>query len=146
MSDKITFTVHELVAELDAQADSLLRTRYGISGSQFVVLATLADVEPTDITSLARCLGVTKAAVSKRVPSLVEAGWLTTTSQPGQGRRVVLELTDSARSLVERAGRDLDQQFAQLAQHPAARDIDLGALNAQLNTLTAILRENGPLA
>ncbi|GIG53883.1 MarR family winged helix-turn-helix transcriptional regulator [Demequina activiva] len=146
MSDKITFTLHELVSELDAQADELLKARHGITGSQFIALATLADVEPTDITDLARCLGVTKAAVSKRVPSLVKAGWVTTTHPPGQGRRVLLELTDSARDLVERAGRDLDEQFAALVDHPDASGIDLSALNDHLNTLTAIFRQKGPRA
>jgi len=146
MSDKITFTLHELVSEIDAQADELLKARYGITGSQFIALATLADVEPSDMTELARCLGVTKAAVSKRVPSLVEAGWVTTTSEPGQGRRVLLTLTDHARDLVERAGRDLDDHFAALVTHPAAEGIDLSALNDQLNVLTTILRQNGPHA
>ncbi|WP_084079255.1 MarR family winged helix-turn-helix transcriptional regulator [Demequina sp. NBRC 110057] len=143
MSDKITFTLHELVAEVDAHADQILRARYGITGSQFVALAVLADVEPTDITRLAACLGVTKAAVSKRVPGLVEAGWVTTRQEPGQGRRVILELTTTARELVATAGPELDARFAALVSHPDAEGIDLVALNDQLATLTRILRENG---
>ena len=146
MSDKITFTLHELVSEIDAHADHVLQSRYGVTASQFIALATLADIEPSDMTALARCLGVTKAAVSKRVPSLVDAGWVTATHEPGQGRRVVLELTDTARDLVERAGRDLDAQFAALLDHPQARGIDLAVLNEQLTTLTAILRDKDPSA
>ena len=143
MSDKITFTLHELVAEVDAHADRILRERYAVTGSQFVALAVLADVEPTDITRLAFCLGVSKAAVSKRVPGLVEAGWVTTRSEPGQGRRVILELTDTARELVATAGPELDARFAELIDHPDAAGIDLAVLNDQLATLTRILRQNG---
>ena len=143
MSDKITFTLHELIAEIDAHADRILRERYGITGSQFIALAVLADEEPTDITTLAHCLGVTKAAVSKRVPSLVEAGWVTTRSAPGQGRRVILELTDTARELVAQAGPELNARFAELIDHPDAAHIDLAKLNDQLATLTRILRQKG---
>ena len=146
MSDKLTFTLHELVQVLDLSADSLLTAKYGVTGSQFVFLATLEDVEPTDVTTLAECLGVSKAAVSKRVPGLVEAGWITTAADPHHGRRVVLTLTDRGRDLVERAGRDLDAQFTALFQHPAAAGLDPRLLNDQLNTLISILRQNGPLS
>ncbi|WP_084038811.1 MarR family winged helix-turn-helix transcriptional regulator [Demequina sp. NBRC 110053] len=143
MSDKLTFTLHELVSEIDASADEVLRDRYGVTGPTFVFLATCADVEPTDITTLARCLGVTKAAVSKRVPALVAEGWITTAGDPAHGRRVMLSLTERARDLVDRAGRDLDQHFTAMLADPRAAAIDAAVLNAQLNTLVAILREKG---
>ena len=146
MSDKLTFTLHELVQVLDLSADSLLTATYGVTGSQFVFLATLADVEPTDVTTLAECLGVSKAAVSKRVPSLVDAGWITASADPHHGRRVVLTLTDRGRDLVDRAGRDLDTQFTALFDHPAAAGLDPAVLNDQLITLISILRQNGPLS
>ncbi|WP_062071139.1 MarR family winged helix-turn-helix transcriptional regulator [Demequina sediminicola] len=143
MSDKITFTLHELVWELDNAADVLMREEYGITGSQFVFLATCADVEPTDMTGLAHCLGITKAAVSKRVPALVDAGWLTATSPPGPGRRVVLELTEKAHAMVTEAGRTLDQNLARLVTQSREAGIDLALLNDQLNTLVGLLRKNG---
>lgn len=146
MSTRLTFTLHEIVQTLDAAADALLTDRYGVTGSQFVFLATLEDVEPTDVTTLAGCLGVSKAAVSKRVPGLVKAGWITTSHDPRNARRVVLALTDAGRELVARAGQDLDQQFTALFDDPSASGIDPATLNTQLNTLIGILRENGPLA
>lgn len=142
MSDKITFSIHELVSALDTAADAMLTERYGVTANQFVFLATCADVEPTDITGLAECLRISKAAVSKRVPGLVRDGWLTTRDDPAHGRRVILELTDRARDLVERAGRDLDAQFTALFTDPRARGIDAALLNDHLNVLTALLREN----
>lgn len=141
MSDKITFTIHELVAALDEVADAMLAERYGVTANQFVFLATCADVEPTDVTGLAQCLGISKAAVSKRVPGLVRDGWIVTRDDPQHRRRVVLELTDQGRDLVDRAGRDLDARFTALFDDPRAKDVDLAVLNDHLNILTAILRE-----
>ncbi|WP_062077542.1 MarR family winged helix-turn-helix transcriptional regulator [Demequina globuliformis] len=143
MSDKITFTLHELVWELDHAADQHLREHFDITGSQFIFLATLLDVEPTDMTGLAHCLGTSKAAVSKRVPAFVEAGWISTSTPPGPGRRVLLELTPTARDLVARAGRALDDNLARLVAASRAQGIDLDALNADLNTLVALMRQNG---
>ncbi|WP_061961501.1 MarR family winged helix-turn-helix transcriptional regulator [Demequina flava] len=143
MSDKLSFTLHELTWELDHAADAILRDRYGVTGPQFIFLATLADVEPTDMTGLADCLGVSKAAVSKRVPPMVEAGWITATAQPGPGRRVALELTDKAHTLVADAGQTLDAELARIVELSRAQGIDLAALNDQLNTLVGLLRQNG---
>ena len=86
MSDRLTFTLHELIAELDAYADGVLRSGYGVSFNHFQFLAVLADTEPTDMTTLARCLGVTKAAVSKRVPGLVDGSWIEAGSPVGAAR------------------------------------------------------------
>ncbi|WP_062210932.1 MarR family winged helix-turn-helix transcriptional regulator [Demequina oxidasica] len=146
MSDKITFTLHEVVAALDEAADSLLIDKYGVTGSQFVFLAVCADVEPTDVTSLARCLGVSKAAVSKRVPSMVAGGWIVTRDDPANARRVVIELSDTARELVETGGRDLDRAFTSLFDDPRAAGIDPHQLNRQLGVLTELLLEKGPFA
>jgi predicted transcriptional regulator len=87
MSDRLTFTLHELLAELDAFADGALRSGYGVTFNQFQFLALLYDAEPADMTTLARYLGVTKAAVSKRVPGLVEDGWITAQSPTGSSCR-----------------------------------------------------------
>lgn len=146
MSDKISFSLHEVVAALDEAADSLLVDKYGVTGSQFIFLAVCADVEPTDVTSLARCLGVSKAAVSKRVPSMVAGGWIITRDDPANARRVVIELTDGARTLVENAGRDLDTAFTALFEDPRAEGIDPHELNRQLSVLTELLLEKGTFA
>lgn len=143
MSDKLSFTLHELVWELDHAADAITRERFGITGPQFVFLATLADVEPTDMTGLAECLGVTKAAVSKRAPRLIEAGWVTATPQPGPGRQTMLALTDSGRELTSEAGKDLEEELARVASLSQSHGIDLAAINDQLNTLIGLLRQNG---
>ncbi|MGL4257751.1 MAG: MarR family winged helix-turn-helix transcriptional regulator [Microbacterium sp.] len=142
MSDRLTFTLHELLAELDAFADAALRRGYGVTYNQFQFLAVLDDAEPADMTTLAHCLGVTKAAVSKRVPGLVDEGWITAASQPGAGRSILLSLTPKGSALVRDAGAVLENAFAEMLTHPALADdpIDAPRLNAQLVALTAFIK------
>ena len=143
VSDRLTFTIHELVAELDAHADELLRERYGVSFNHFEFLAVLSDVEPSDMTTLARCLGVTKAAVSKRVPALVADRWISAASEPGAGRRVLLTLTPRGAQLVRAAGADLEGEFAAFLGDPSLAEdpIDAARLNRQLVALTSLIQQ-----
>jgi len=139
----LTFTLHELIAELDAFADTALQAGYGVTFNHFQFLAVLYDHEPVDMTTLARCLGVTKAAVSKRVPGLVEDGWITAASQPGGGRSILLALTPKGTALVRDAGEVLEREFAAMLTHPslAGDPIDVPRLNSQLVALTAFIQQ-----
>ena len=143
VAERLTFTLHELVAEIDAYADDLLRERYGVSFTHFEFLAVLSDVESSDMTTLARCLGVTKAAVSKRVPGLVADGWIYAASAPGAGRSVSLTLTLKGADLVRDAGAVLEREFAAMLIDPAlsADPIDTPRLNRQLIALTALVQQ-----
>lgn len=147
MASRVTVTLHELVAELDIYADAVLRERHGVSYNLFEFLATLAEIGPVDITGLARCLRVTKAAVSKRVPGLVADGWVA--ADAGGGRRIVLSLSEKGTELVQTAGGELESEFTAMladprldpAVSPAA--IDGARLNDHLTTLTDIVIEKG---
>jgi len=147
MAERITVTLRELVAELDIYADAHLREHHGVSYNLFELLATLAETAPIDITGLARCLRVTKAAVSKRVPTLVADGWIT--ADGGEGRRIVLGLTPRGADLVRIAGGELEAEFAgmlaEMRDGPASAGdpIDDGALNAHLARLTDIVISKG---
>jgi DNA-binding MarR family transcriptional regulator len=144
VSNRLTFTLHELLAELDAFADAALRSGYGVTFNHFQFLAVLYDAEPADMTTLAHCLGVTKAAVSKRVPALVEDGWITAQSPRGAGRSILLSLTPKSTELVRDAGGMLERHFAAMLADPALGDdpIDAPRLNAQLVALTAFIQQH----
>lgn len=150
MASRVTVTLHELVFELDQYAERYLQAHHGVSFKLFEFVAAIAEVAPVDLTGLAHCLGVSKAAVSKRVPALEREGWITTT--PGQGRQILLGLTEKGAELVTDAGGALEAQFADIladprlnpAGSPAA--IDAAILNAHLTTLTALLAEKSPRA
>ncbi|WP_394553172.1 MarR family winged helix-turn-helix transcriptional regulator [Agromyces sp. MMS24-JH15] len=143
LGDRVTVTLHLLVDRLDAFADGHLRRRFGLTYSQFMVLAVLADIERPghpDLTELAECLRISKAAVSKRLPSFVTAGWVRTAPDPADGRRLVVALTDEGRELVLRATAELDDSFTELFDDA---EFDLGALHRDLGTLLALLRTKG---
>lgn len=143
MSERITYTLHELVAEINSYADSFLSRHYGVSYNLFELLAVLVEQAPTDITGLAQCLGISKAAVSKRLPSLSE--WVVST--PSAGRRIVLTPTERARALVAEAGGELETRFARMfADSTMPGDTRPLAqisteLNNQLAALTRTIKE-----
>ena len=148
MAERITATLHHLVSTLDAFADDFLQSRHGVSFSTFLFVAVVVDSESADITTLGRALGVTKAAVSKRVPGLVAEGWVKTSSDPNHGRRVLVSPTARAVELVRDAGGALEAEFTVLFGDPrlTAEGVDVGVLNRQLALLITLVEEKGPLA
>ncbi len=149
MADNITYTLHELVSALDAYADEILRDQYDIGFSQFQFLAILATEQPSDLSHLATCLGVTRAAVSKRVPSLVAGGWIATSSDATNARRVMVALTPAAEDLVRLASAQLEEAFTAMFADPRLDPattpgaLSVASLNTHLATLTTILLEQG---
>ncbi|UZN04515.1 MarR family winged helix-turn-helix transcriptional regulator [Cellulomonas sp. S1-8] len=138
LGNRVTVTLHHLVDVLDEYADHLLRAGHGVTLSQYLFLAVLSDLDHPDVTTLARCLRVTKAAVSKRVGSFVDAGWIRTVSDPANARRVVLELTPAGATLVDVAGRQLEDEFTAAFAH--VEQVDLGALHVDLTTVLSTMR------
>lgn len=128
--------LHHLVTVIDDYADTWLRTHHNITFNQYHVIAVLFDEEPTDVTSLAHCLGVSKAAVSKRLPALASAGYLITAADPHHARRVVITLTEQGRRIVDAAAPQLDTLFRDLL---AETGINVGALHADLTTMITTL-------
>jgi DNA-binding MarR family transcriptional regulator len=121
---------------MDAYASHVLASRFGVDHNLFFFLSALED-GPLDITRLAERLVLTKAAVSKRVPSLARDGWVTASPDPDHGRRVIVRLTPRGRTLVRQAGALLNEQFSELV---AELDVDAGRLAGELEALAAAIR------
>ena len=134
----LTFTLHHLVAELDGLADVVLRKELGITHSQFAFLLALQEAQPIDVTSLAKRLGVSKAAVSKRVAWFVHRRYVVIAHDEANARRVLLRLTRSGDGLATRAGNALEARFAEVSA--AFAGIDLAALHGQLAELLVRVR------
>ena len=142
MSDqRLAFTLHHLVAELDGLADSILRSEFGITHSQFEFLLAVADTQPVDVTTLAARLAVSKAAVSKRVTWFVHRHYVSVSHENERGRRVVLSLTSSGAALARRAAALLDERFVELTS--TVDGIDLPRLHHDLSGLLAHVRAAG---
>ena len=136
MTTSITASLHELVLVMDAHADRVLRSRFGVDQNLFAFLAPLASGS-MDVTRLAGALNLTKAAVSKRVARLGRDGWLTAASDPRHGRRVILSLSPAGRSLVADAGTLLGAEFDAVL---AGSGVDASGFHAQLRSLIDAVR------
>ena len=69
-------------------------------------------------------LGVTKQAVSQLIDTLVNRGYLVRGSDPGDRRRIVLDLTDRGRAAVEAAARAVDAVDRQLLERVSPDQVD----------------------
>jgi len=86
-------------------------------------------------------LGVTKQAVSQLIDVLVSRGYLERGADPGDRRRIALELTGKGREGVEAIRRGIGEVDRQLAKRVPAEQVE--AMYAALIALTEI-RVDGP--
>jgi DNA-binding MarR family transcriptional regulator len=87
-------------------------------------------------------IGVTKQAVSQLIDVLVSRGYLERGADPGDRRRIALELTGKGREAVEAIRRGIGEVDRQLAKRVPAEQVDV--MYAALVALTEI-RVDGPV-
>ena len=104
---RFTFAVHRLAAELARQADWILRARLDLTHRDFLYLVHIAG-GATSLSELARRMGLTRAAVSKRIPELESRGLVRSDSL---GRDRAVRLTAAGARLATRAGDLLEREF-----------------------------------
>ena len=137
MDARVTFTLHELVHELDRQADGILRRALGITYSQFLFLACL-ESGPLEAARLAERLGVSRAAVSQRLDWFAQRE-LAIVSRDGT-RSVRIELSERGRTLLGQASNLLESTMHEVIGSNSA--IDLAELNETLHHLLETVRNN----
>ena len=76
-------------------------TQRVLSAHQASILDHLDPISPTNLTGLARHMGVTPSTMSLSVERLVRAGYVTRDRDPGDRRRVHLKLTAHGERLKE---------------------------------------------
>lgn len=150
-SGRVVVALHRLVRAVDAASAAILRDETEHDLATVTFLAVLADAERPDVlgdpadargerwvpdlSTLAECLGVTRAAVSKRVPALVAQGLVRTSADPLHARRVRLALTDEGSAVVATSTTLLEERLAgELADR-----LDLDALHTALTDALAAL-------
>lgn len=115
------YALHALVAVLDRAADRILQERLGISFNRYLTLLTLQRLGTATQRELATELGVSEPSVSRSVPPLTDAGFLTVTSVAGEGNRRRVELTAVGEKLVDEAADVLEDAFAQVMKQAGVR-------------------------
>lgn len=108
------YALHALVAVLDRGADRILKDRLGITFNRYLTLLTLQRLGSATQRELAAELGVSEPSVSRSLPGLTEAGYLTVASVAGEGNRRRVELTAVGDKLVNEAAVLLEDAFSQV--------------------------------
>jgi len=142
-TSRITFTLNELVHVLNSAADKHLRSRYDLTYSQFLFLVTLmGQIKPTP-SFLAERLGVSRAAVSQRLPWFQDRGLVEVFKVSGNGKNLSVALTRKGAELASQSADFLEQEFRVLFRDTAS--VDLDALDKTLRRVKQQLITNREL-
>ena len=135
---RITFTLNKLVSVLNSHADSILRTKFDMTYSQFLFLLNL-QAKPSSLTELAGYLKVSTAAVSKRVTWFTDRGLVEIVPDSTNARKVVLKITKRGEKSVQKASTQLEASFNDF--FAGYKGVKLGELNKNLNSVLEHLLE-----
>ncbi|MGN9907791.1 MarR family winged helix-turn-helix transcriptional regulator [Phytohabitans sp. LJ34] len=101
------WTVVRLAHVLNRRFEDEMRP-FGLTPTQFGVLATIATEPGIGSGQLARRVLVTPQSVGELVASLEAAGHVVRDRSGGRGRRAGIDLTSQGRSVLDRAARAAD--------------------------------------
>lgn len=140
-SSRPAYRLHSLVSALDDVADRMLREAHGTGYSRFLTLVTVEALDGPTQAELASAQGVSAAATSRMVRTLVDAGLLIAQSPPGDGNRRRLVLTPDGERFVGDGGDLLESAFAQLLDAAGLSESDVLAIT---DPLLAVLDPETP--
>lgn len=140
---RITFTLNELVYVLNSAADRHLRAKFDLTYSQFLFLVTLMGQNTPTPSLLAGCLGVSRAAVSQRLPWFQDRGLVEVSKVAGNGKSLSVALTRTGAELATQSADFLEQEFRVLFDNTAS--VDLDALDKTLSRIKQQLIGNQEL-
>lgn len=136
-NQRITFTLNEVVGVLNASADRLLRAHFNLTYSQFLFLVTLQSLERPTASFLADCLGVSRAAVSQRLPWFEDRGFVEISKPSGNNKNLSISLTKKGLGLANTSADFLEQEFQALFR--GIDSVDLNQLDLTLNRIKQAL-------
>ena len=136
----LAYDLHLLVRRMDREADQLLAA-IGTTYSRYLALLVTGENPGLTQRDLSGAVGTSEAATSRAVASLVAEGLVVSAPVPGGGNRRALRLTESGRSLVERASELLGSSFDDVARSVG---IDPATLADDIRRLSSALTEESP--
>ncbi|SCX14841.1 MarR family winged helix-turn-helix transcriptional regulator [Candidatus Aquiluna sp. UB-MaderosW2red] len=136
-TNRITFTLNELVSVLNGAADRLLRANFSLTYSQFLFIVTLEGLGRSTAAHLAESLGVSRAAVSQRLTWFEQRNLIDISRPKGNHKNLSLALTDVGRSLAVSSADFLEKEFRTLFQ--GLPEVNLGELDSTLKKITSQL-------
>lgn len=137
-TDRVTFTLNHVVNQLNTHADRILRRDFGLTYSQFLFLLHVNASGPVASGALATHMGVSRAAVSKRMSWFVSRGLITSGGDRSDSRVVTLAITPAGGRVLTDMSDVLENEFRVRFQE--LHDVDLDALNTTLLKILVHLR------
>jgi DNA-binding MarR family transcriptional regulator len=139
-SNRITFTLNELVWVLNGAADRLLRANFALTYSQFLFLVTLQGLGESTPSHLSERLGVSRAAVSQRLDWFAERKLIKVSKPQDNLKNLSLTLTEQGEYLAKSSADFLEEQFRLLFR--GLPNVNLGELDQTLRLITNQLLAN----
>ena len=136
---RVTFTLNHVVGELNKNADRILREEFGLTYSQFLFLVHLDSAGTVSSSVLAKNMGVSRAAVSKRVSWFTSRDLVRSGHTPSDNRVLTLALTSQGKRLVAQMSDHLEQRFRE--RFDSFEGVDLDELNRTLLSILDHLQE-----
>lgn len=100
---ELRITILRLARRLRAE-----RADANVSDGQFSVMCALERFGPMGLGDLSEREKVTAPSMNRTVNILVDAGYATRSGSPDDGRKVLIDVTDTARSLIAETRRRRD--------------------------------------
>lgn len=102
LSDFLPYRLAVASARVSRDFGARYRSEFGLSIAEWRVLAHLTQADSVSVGEITRQVDMEKSRVSRAAQRLEDAGLLTKTPHPGDGRLVALSLTDKGRDLMQR--------------------------------------------
>lgn len=84
---------------------------YHLSFEQFLIMRDVAAGQRLSLSEVAKHRHVTRAAISRQLKSLLDAGYIVQTPDPKDRRRQYLDLTDSGKQVTVEINQAIHKRF-----------------------------------
>ncbi len=112
--------MHKAIFGIARRIETDLHGALGLSLPQFMLLMSVENKSECSQSEIAQARGLTEAAVSRMVNTVMEKGWMTRVENPDNRRKHTLKLTLRGEEMLEKAAAvvkaNLDQVFSGLSE------------------------------
>lgn len=140
LDDFLPYQLAVLSSRVSAEFSKHYKEAYGISVSEWRVVAHLSQVDSVSVREIHKRVDMDKPKVSRAASRLEASGYITKTVNPSDRRLVELSLTEKGRAMIEALAPIADSYEAQLTQLLGAQDA--GFREAVLTMLNGLAPEN----
>ena len=98
----LTFRLARLQAQINSQAQHILRTHSDVGQTEWRVLILVADMGQSTMATVVRDGQIDKAQVSRAVKALIKKDYLSSEIDPSDHRQSILSLTPAGYAVYER--------------------------------------------